>query len=519
MGRVGGRTTPERRYGVVLEGDLAHGVVIEGNKVVDRRTVSGASALDALNQWWSELKPKSNVRVVWSDEPIGVTMLELPPLPPDVRRVALDNAGAEQLAFGSDHVAVAGVFVDPELGTKAAVVALDGSELRPMWATPNAASIDLTVPPLLLTGAGLYLVIGFQRCEVTLVQDGYPVASRHLGGFKTLSELASEGGYESAHELIAQSRVGNVGVSQLLESWGGEVLDELRRTLEYWARQGIAITRDVTVIGAGALDTAIPNLLAQRGLEVKLAQSDFAPAEGWTSNNDGASWTLPVLAATTDLEEYAYFANPSWSAARKEKEAHARRKKQLVQVATVAGVMTMLTLAYPAYAKSKETRASSTLNAAQKRLDDERLGVRLAKSNDNVAAKVRATQSANVDWCTVTKVITGVNPDVSTTNVELTSLGTVRGGVGVKVKSQLVIPADPDPSVALQVWASYQNNLEDLLAATEVSSTGVSSAPTGSSVQIDYVLTVPVQPKAGQADERAEIWRTAESACGTGVSN
>jgi len=226
-----------------------------------------------------------------------------------------------------------------------------------------------------------------------------------------------------------------------------------------------------------------------------------------------------VLAATADLEDYAYFANPSWSAARKDREERARRKQQLTRGLAVAAVMTVLTLAYPAYAKSRETAAKSALTTAKNQLDAQRLGVRFGETNDNVSSKVRGTQTGNVDWCSITNVIAGVDPNVSITSLELSSIGASSGGAGVKVKSQLVIPANIDPSVALKTWAAYQNTLADKLDAQDVRSNGVSSASTGSSVQFEYSLAIPRQPQAGKGDERAEVWRTAEQACGTEVKS
>ena len=252
-----------RRFGVDIDGATVRVVEVEGPTVLSFATYQGNTAADAFGQFL-DTKPQGQIVVVWADDEVHLRRVPLPNLPAVALRAGLLDAVEETLPMTPGTAAVAARVTASRAGEgyMASVAAMDKRALAQLWSMVAVPGARVVPGPLLFAEDGLYLGLRDGGAQLLLAAGGAAIATRNLsaGGLVTVRDELADGDQSPEERLTTIARGGtrlDPGAASAVDRYAQAISDEVRRTADFWSRQGLAVPAEIYVHGQGI---ALPNL-------------------------------------------------------------------------------------------------------------------------------------------------------------------------------------------------------------------------------------------------------------------
>ncbi|MDQ1425225.1 MAG: hypothetical protein QOD72_2723, partial [Acidimicrobiaceae bacterium] len=386
-----------RHFGVDLDGSTVRVVEVYEGNVVSYTTYQGPDTATALAQFMAT-KPLGAVTLAWSAGSIHVRRVVTPNLPAVAMRAGLSEVVDESLPTPPGTTTVAArTVLDADGNEHAAVAAVDNEAVTQIFASLDADGAPLVPTPLLFTIDGLYLGLRESTAELYLVLGGAITAARPLsaGGLSSVYTKLAADGQNALERFATVTRGGgrlDPAAAAFVDQYASSISDEVRRTSDFWIRQGLAVPSEIFVHGPGAI---LPNL-AGKLLDAAFLARPAAPVAGVEveaiPRPERPAAHVALLAALFEsvLQPMAVLPDPM--AAVKASKAKERRKKQRLIVAVSVGALVGLgALILP----NRLAKGSlDDANAAQKAAADQMVALTPAVALSDQVKAVKAAQKS-----------------------------------------------------------------------------------------------------------------------------
>jgi hypothetical protein len=257
-----GKPRKGRSYGVDLDGNVVRVVELLDNDVISYGTYQGVTTDDAFRKFLST-RPNGEVNVSWMGTNMHVLRVPVPVLPDSALRLGILDAVDDSLPITSGSASIAArLFKSANGVTMAAVAAVEKESTAGLWEMVGSADVSVVPAPLLMTHDGLYLGVRYSDSNLMLVAGGAVVAARPLavGGLTSMFEKLGGDPSRAAERFATVARGGtrlDPDAAAVVDNYSATIGDEVRRTVDFWARQGNNVPSEVFVHGPGIV---LPNL-------------------------------------------------------------------------------------------------------------------------------------------------------------------------------------------------------------------------------------------------------------------
>ena len=257
-----GKARKGRSYGVDIDGNVVRVVELLDNDVISYGTYQGVTTEEAFRKFLST-RPSGEVNVAWLGTNVHVVRVAVPALPDSALRLGILDAIDEQLPLTPGTATVAARLFNAPNGTAmASVAAVDKDSTNAIWDVIGSADVRIVPAPLLMVQDGLYLGVRYSDANLVLVAGGAVVSARPLatGGLTSMFEKLGGDPSRAAERFATVARGGtrlDPDAAAVVDTYSASIGDEVRRTVDFWARQGNNVPSEVFVHGPGIV---LPNL-------------------------------------------------------------------------------------------------------------------------------------------------------------------------------------------------------------------------------------------------------------------
>ena len=433
-----------RRYGVDIDGSTVRVVEVEGTTVLSFATYQGNTAADAVGQFF-DTRPQGQIVVVWADGEVHLRRVPLPNLPTVALRAGLLDAIEETLPMSPGTAAVAARVTASRVadGYMASVAATDRHALAELWAMVAVPGARVVPGPLLFAEDGLYLGLRDGGAQLLLAAGGAAIATRNLsaGGLVTVRDELADGDQSPEERLTTIARGGtrlDPGAASAVDRYAQAISDEVRRTADFWSRQGLAVPAEIYVHGQGI---ALPNLAGKLLDAAFLAKAAPVPPLGTEAiaRADVPRAYMALLATQFNPAVQVLVDLPDPLAAervrRRTEKARASGRLALVGAA-LAGV-TVLLVGPVLLARHELSQARADKSRAEGELRTLRSAVQLADSVNRGKRAYRTAVTDEVDWrAYIERVLDSAPKELSPSYSSLTAERKART-VQIELKARL----------------------------------------------------------------------------------
>lgn len=394
-----------KRFGVDIDGSTVRVVEVDGTTVLSFATYQGNTATDAFAQFL-DTKPQGQIVVVWADGEVHLRRVPLPNLPTVALRAGLLDAIEETLPMAPGTAAVAARVTASRAGDGyvASVAATDRNALGDLWAMVNVPGARVVPAPLLFAEDGLYLGLRDGGAQLLLAAGGAAIATRNLsaGGLVTVRDELADGDQSPEERLTTIARGGtrlDPGAASAVDRYAQAISDEVRRTADFWSRQGLAVPAEIYVHGQGI---ALPNLAGKLLDAAFLAKAAPVPTIGLEAiaRADVPRAYMALLATQFNaaVQVIADLPDPLAAERVRRRTEKARTSGRLVVVGAAVVALAALLAGPVVLAKRDLADARSELSDAQAELDSLRSAVQLADAVSRGRRAYRSSITDEVDW-------------------------------------------------------------------------------------------------------------------------
>ena len=341
-----------RRYGIDVDGNVLRVVELVDSSVVAFATFRGGTLAESFKQF-AATKPNGPIVVSWGEGDLHLRRVPLPTLPPQALRAGLLAAVEDSIPIAAGASAVAGRVFPGRLDGRmhAAVVAAEQQRLAPLFNSLPADLYQVVPAPLLFVDDGLYLGLRDGSAVLVLAAGGAAIATRNLaaGGMAHIRAALDESDLPPAERVASVGRGGgrlDPGAARAVDTYTRALSDEVRRTVDYWARQGLTVPAEIFVHGEGVGLSNLAGRLLDMAFIVRPAPLAVVELEAIAKVDQPRAFAA-LLAATFDTarQPAAVLANPfAAERVRRRKETRRTVRRVALGVAVVAVCATAFTL-------------------------------------------------------------------------------------------------------------------------------------------------------------------------------
>ncbi len=370
-GLLAGLTKPRRgrSFGVDIDGNVARVVEVLGNAVVSFGTYQGESSEDAFRKFLAT-RPNGDVTVSWNGSNMHVVRTTVPNVPASAMRAGLLDQVDESLPMAAGNATLAArMYTNADGSAGAVLAAVERDAASDLWEAIGSADVALVPAPLLFTQNGLYLGVRYSDTQLTLVQNGAVLTARPLGIGGLTSMFDKLGGDPTrAPERFATVARGGTRLdpdaAAVVDAYSATIGEEVRRTVDFWARQGHTVPSEVFVHGPGIVLPNLSGKLLDAALFARPVALPDVSVEA-IARTERPTAFLALQAALLDYETQPLADLPDPRHADRAKKKKATAKKTLTVILAAATVSAGI-LAYFApvlIAKGLNGSAKSRYNA------------------------------------------------------------------------------------------------------------------------------------------------------------
>jgi hypothetical protein len=343
-----GRQRRGRTFGVELDGSVIRVAEVVDETLVAFTSFQGTSQANAIKQFLAT-KPSGTIVVAWSPDTLHVQQVELPHLPKEALRAGLLDAVEGDLPFPANLATLAARVIECDDGSQTAVVAaVEHEAAGTVWSSLTTSDVHLVPGPLVLEHDGLFLGMRNESAELTLVSGGRVVAMRPLlaGGLRKLFSQLDDDLGRAAERFHAVARGGarnDPAASTVIEAYAAGLGEEVRRSVDYWARQGHSVGSEVLVHGPGIMVPNLAGRLLDAALFAKPAPVGGLDVGALARSDRPLSFTA-IAAAQFDVDAQFLSSVPDPRQAelarlRREKTKRSKRLAAMLGLVVVSGVI------------------------------------------------------------------------------------------------------------------------------------------------------------------------------------
>lgn len=434
-----------RRYGVDIDGTTVRVVEVDGTTVLSFAAYQGNTAPDAFQQFL-DTRPQGHVVVVWADGEVHLRRVPLPNLPTAALRAGLLDAIEETLpmAPGTAVVAARVTALKDDHGLVASVAATDRFALADLWSMVTVPSACVVPAPLLFVEDGLYLGLRDGGAQLLLASGGAAVATRNLsaGGLITVRDELADGDQSPEERLTTIARGGtrlDPGAASAVDRYAQAISDEVRRTADFWSRQGMAVPAEIYVHGQGI---ALPNLAGKLLDAAFLAKGAPTPlvVMDAIARADVPRAYLALLATQYNpaVQVISDLPDPLAAERVRRRNEKARTSGRLALAGVTVAALASVLVGPVVLAKRDLATARRDLGAAEAELRTLSPAVKLANQVSAGRKAYRTAVTDEVNWSAyLNRVLVSAPADASPSFVSLTAERKGHG-VNLDVKAELV---------------------------------------------------------------------------------
>jgi hypothetical protein len=366
-----GKPRKGRSYGVDIDGNVVRVVELLDNAVVSYGTYQGVSTEDAFRKFLSS-RPSGDVNVAWMGTNIHVVRVPVPALPDNALRLGILDAVEDQLPITPGSASIAARIFLAEKGiAMAAVAAVEKDSTNSLWDIIGNADVGVIPAPLLITQDGLYLGVRYNDANLMLVSGGAVVSARPLaiGGLTSMFEKLGGDPARAAERFATVARGGtrlDPDAATVVDTYSAAIGDEVRRTVDFWARQGNNVPSEVFVHGPGIV---LPNLSGKLLDAALFARPVGLPDVSieTIARTERPTAYLALLAAQMDLgvQPVADFEDPRSADKARRNKAKAKKTFRLLMAVGVAALAVLAFLVPYGIAKTRNVLATNARRTAQ----------------------------------------------------------------------------------------------------------------------------------------------------------
>lgn len=486
-----------RRYGVDIDGTTVRVVEVEGTTVLSFASYQGNTATEAFQQFLAT-RPQGLVVVVWADGEVHLRRVPLPNLPTAALRAGLLDAVEDTLPMAPGTAAVAArvTAAKDDDGLVASVAATDRYALADLWAMIPVPGARVVPAPLLFVEDGLYLGLRDGGAQLLLASGGAAVATRNLsaGGLTTVRDELADGDQSPEERLTTIARGGtrlDPGAASAVDRYAQAISDEVRRTADFWSRQGLAVPAEIYVHGQGI---ALPNLAGKLLDAAFLAKGAPTPlvVMDAIARADVPRAYMALLATQYNpgVQVLADLADPLAAERVRRRTEKARTSGRLALAGTTVAALGVALVGPVVLAKRDLSQAKSDLRNAEADLRTLGSAVKLANQVTAGRKAYRTAVTSEVDWSAYLREVLASPPADS--QGRFVSITAERKGTTVTGEAKVLMTGRSFESVA--AWLRALQTIGDTRAWTQQVRNDTATDGAAATVSASATLTMTVTP-------------------------
>lgn len=423
-----GKARKGRSYGVDLDGNVVRVVELLDNDVISYGTYQGVTTDDAFRKFLST-RPSGDVNVAWMGQNMHVTRIAVPVLPDSALRLGILDAVDESLPITPGSASIAArLFKGVNGVTMAAVAAVEKESTAALWSMIGGADVSVVPAPLLMAHDGLYLGVRYSDANLMLVAGGAVVAARPLavGGLTSMFEKLGGDPSRAAERFATVARGGtrlDPEAATVVDSYSATIGDEVRRTVDFWARQGNNVPSEVFVHGPGIV---LPNLSGKLLDAALFARPVGLPDVSieTIARTERPTAYMALLAAQMDvaLQPVVDLVDPRSADKAARNKEKAKKSLQLFCTIGVAACAVMAFIVPYGFAKARNITATNSRRAAEAKYKGYAKELKLKSEVEQGVKAYNAAVAHEIAWETLFKSMfesapAGLNPTFQTLTV------------------------------------------------------------------------------------------------------
>jgi hypothetical protein len=501
-----GKPRKGRSYGVDLDGNVVRVVELLDNDVVSYGTYQGVTTDDAFRKFLST-RPSGEVNVSWMGTNMHVLRVPVPVLPDSALRLGILDAVDDSLPITNGSASIAArLFKSANGVTMAAVAAVEKDSTAGIWDMIGNADVSVVPAPLLMIHDGLYLGVRYSDSNLMLVAGGAVVAARPLavGGLTSMFEKLGGDPSRAAERFATVARGGtrlDPDAAAVVDNYSATIGDEVRRTVDFWARQGNNVPSEVFVHGPGIV---LPNLSGKL-LDAAL----FARPVGFPdvsmetiARTERPTAYMALLAAKMELgfQPVGDLVDPRSADRALRNKEKAKKSARLFGVIAVSACAVLAFVVPYGFAKTRNVIATNSRRAAEAKAKGYSKELKLKADVEAGVKAYNASVANELAWETIFKSMfesapAGLSPTFSALSVS-------QDGTQVMVSFSAVVKAPPlTPETkggfdkAIASWVDElkaRGSSQPVPTSFVVSSSAALGPDVTSGSQITGTFTVPI---------------------------
>lgn len=363
--------------GLEIDGDTVTLVEVKDGYAQFVRVLSTDSLSNSIKLALAGYKLNKNekaVRVVFSCPGTNFRVIDVTATLKD--RKNFEDAVFTAMPVSRESNATSGIFFTPDemvgnMVSKGIAMIAPALQVEEAYQALGKIKSELVSPPAVFTGLdGIWLSVKNQTTDVTLVDQGRPVAYRQLrtGGLDILANKV--GDTITGREKVYSALNRNAKVDPILENeirlYSQNLAIELRQTVDYWARSNENVTSKINLIGVGANLLGISEALFDQNFTIELNDT-ISKRVTQIPVEDRARAISAFLATMTagDDMPYVSYVNPYSLAIAEEKKRRDKRAKQYILGMITIGAVALATILPFIFENSKLKELEKNIKQSQ----------------------------------------------------------------------------------------------------------------------------------------------------------
>jgi hypothetical protein len=278
--------------GVEIDGTIVRIATVLSNKSVEFHEYKSSSLEGSLTESFRHIDKKVNFnRIALTGGQQHLKECNVPEVKPELMRPMLQSVAEDNLPIVPGMASVAAVYSNDQIeviesdsqdfeekkkvqARSMIVCAVVSDQIEPIWKKIGLLGVNVSPSSFLLPSDGLYLRVSQSMAELIVVKNTKPTVARFLriGG---LSEIYAEAKKEAKEETTSvdeflKSLKPDEGVipPEKIDAYLEGLIEEVKKTVTFWKREGIIVPTNILVIGEGA---ALPTL------DIRLREAQLNP--------------------------------------------------------------------------------------------------------------------------------------------------------------------------------------------------------------------------------------------------
>lgn len=500
---VSNEQVPQTRVGIEIDGTEVHVAYVESTGHVSVQNFRDATSERALDLALKSIPSRAEiVRVAFTGGRQYVRRLQVPHVPERAMRAAMMAVAEENLPIVPGAASIAGlVVVHPEIDQEhnatpldMVLAAVESDDLDPVWRKLGGRLAPITSSSFLLPADGLYLRVARATSEMIILKGGVPLLARTLrvGGLDDLERRvysAQQAGDSPSFDGPSSNPDVGKSAAEITDLYIDELVNEFRKTLVFWKREGTDVPQDLIVLGVGATIPTLLTKIRDSGFNILTIPEPRGATLSIAEHEKPAAFQA-LVAAYSDFsrQPYAILPNPVYEA---QKELAAKKSKQravaLLSAAVIVGML-FVSIAPLAFAKARESVATQYKNRAEDNIKQYQAVIADNNQLKEGESAVALFETGVPGYTRIVCSVINSAPSGSTpTQFRSLNISSTESGANIDLSAQI-----NDSSQGFQVIGDWQTRLEKTISSKSIGTGSFTFNPSSGTKDGSFRWTAPL---------------------------